>query len=111
MKPIVILFFITYFLNAQSLFEGRAGDVWHITGSCIGTLALQKGLNIEWYNAALIMFSMGVALEILDDVTGNDPYNGFSENDIFFDVFGVLMSYPLRYETKSCSFSFTWRFR
>ena len=99
-KKIILILLAMSIINGQSLFEGKAGDVWHITGSALGTLAIQKTFEWEWSKSAALMFSLGLAWECCDEWIGRgifDPAGG-SENDIIYDVIGTLLSYPLRYE-------------
>ena len=84
--------------------SGRAGDVLHLTGSALGTLALQKTFNMEWENAGAVMLLAGFAWELADATMGNkvsflDPA-GLSLLDLGLDLAGVLISYPLRYDIK-----------
>jgi len=99
---------IAFALNAQSIsdyYSGRAGDVLHLTGSCIGTLAIQKYTNWEWHKSAAVMFALGFVWESFDEVIGRGIFDpaGFSGKDLLFDGVGVLISYPLRYKNLKLS--------
>ena len=106
MKYLLLLLSVSC-LNAQGMFDGRAGDVWHLTGSTLGVLAIQKTFETKWETAAVTMFGLGVAWELADEFYGKgrspkgifDP-TGFSWNDLFYDMVGVFISYPLKYEFK-----------
>jgi len=106
----VILIIILFLINTnvvfgkdlfdKRFFEGRAADVWHMTGSTIGTLAIQKTFSVKWENAALIMFGVGVLKETGDEYLNIGFFHktGFNKYDIVYDVMGILISYPLKYE-------------
>ena len=91
----------------KEMFSGRAGDVWHLTGSCIGVLAIQKTFETEWQTAAVSMIFLGIAWEAVDEIYGKGIFDpaGFSGSDLFFDVFGVMLSYPLKYDFGEVKFS------
>ena len=99
MKKILIFLLLIGSLNAQTLFDGKAGDVWHITGSTLGTLAIQKTFQTEWETSAGSMFIVGLTWELMDEYYKKSPFDpaGFSDVDLFFDIVGIMLSYPLRY--------------
>ena len=102
MKKIIFILLIAFTLNAQSLFEGKAGDVWHLTGSTLLTLTIDRYTDYDWGTSAAIAFSLGFMKEIGDHYFDLWPFDpaGFSERDLIYDGIGVLLSYPLRY--KNC---------
>ena len=89
-------------INGQSLFEGQAGDVWHLTGSTLGVLTIQRATDMEWHKSAAFMFCLGFMWEVCDETIGTSLFDskGFNERDLWFDGIGCLLSYPLRY--KNC---------
>ena len=109
MKYIILTFLlICSTLFAQPLsdyYSGRAGDVLHLTGSALGTLAIQKTFDWEWHKSAAVMFSLGFVWESFDEVIGRGVFDpaGFSGKDLLFDGIGVLLSYPLRYKNLKLS--------
>jgi hypothetical protein len=109
MKKMLFLALLATQLHAGQKFisfGGDAGNVWHLTGSCIGTLAIQKTFKVKWYKAAGIMLAAGIAWELLDEAkqAGGlhtldffDPA-GFDKKDVYRDMIGIALSYPLRYK-------------
>ena len=116
-KRLILILFLSSGLYAagngklfdKAMFESRAGDVWHVTGSCIGTLAIQRSFNLEWSEAAGIMWGIGFIKEY------TDSYKKDRREDIVYNTIGILISYPLRYKKtkviltkKEIKLSFSW---
>lgn len=104
MKKLLLVLLLASVLQSQTLFsekmvDGRAGDIVHIGVSAIGTLAVQKYTGWEWGEAVMFMFWCGVLWESFDTTIGKFPFDpyGFNERDIFYNLVGCAISYPLRY--------------
>jgi len=101
---VILIIFSSCYANNFLEFGGAAGDVWHLTGSLILTLAIQRIFKIEWYKAASVTLFLGITWETLDWSNGLLHFN-----DKLFDIkadpmdlarngIGIVLSFPLRYK-------------
>ena len=99
---IILCFYSNVVADEPFLPNTRASwDMVHIAGSTIGVLTLQKTFEMEWVNAAAIMSIAGLLWEVGDATIYYpalfDP-RGFDVKDLYRNAFGVLISYPLKYD-------------
>lgn len=88
---------------AHSSSSRTAYDGWHVMGSCIGTAYLNHA-GLEWYQAAIVMISLGIIWELLDQVSYElhwqqnvfDHYRGGEWKDIVRNGIGISFSFPIR---------------
>lgn len=106
MKYLVVLISIFLFVNACNAADSNARQGWdmvHITGSALGA-AYFNHLGLEWYQSAIIMFTLGIAWELADQLCYNLHYKndifdyriGFDKMDILRNSIGISISFPIR---------------
>lgn len=101
LRKIILILLVTTVCQAKPFlsFSGEGGDMFHFTGSALGTLAIQKAFNSEWHTAAAMCFTIGFMWEVGDEFLGKkykmfDP-KGFSEKDLLRNCLGIAFSYVL----------------
>jgi len=101
---IVLLISINCYAKDFLEFGGAAGDVWHLTGSLVLTLVIQRIFKIKWYKAASITLFLGLTWEMLDWSNGllhfNDKLFDIKADpmDLARNAIGIVLSFPLRYK-------------
>lgn len=103
----IVLILILFYSTTCFSSEGQAWDAIHITGSCIGTLYLNKVVKMPYWKSAATMFVLGIAWEYFgDEMYRRGHYGrnldfifdkrGFHRNDVLRNGIGITLSFPIR---------------